>query len=139
MDEVMKQVGAIPYQVENTGALKVLLVTSRETGRWVIPKGWPMKKLRDYRAAQKEAEEEAGVCGRVKRTPAGRYEYFKRTQSAFELVEVTVYLLEVKKLRDKWPEMDERKRRWFPYNAAVREVIEPGLKTILRLLPGSIG
>lgn len=130
----MRQVGAIPYQLDDSGTLKVLLVTSRETGRWVIPKGWPMKNLPDYKAAQREAKEEAGVSGRVKRTPVGSYEYFKRTRTAFELIEVTVYLLKVKTLREVWPEMNERKRRWFTCKAAARAVTEPGLKTIVASL-----
>jgi len=130
----MKQVGAVPYRRDENGALKVLLVTSRETGRWVIPKGWPMKKLRDHKAALKEAEQEAGVSGRVRRKPAGTYEYFKRTSTAFVLVEVTVFLLAVKTQRDEWPEMSERKRRWFSCASAARMVKEPGLKSIFLAL-----
>lgn len=130
----MRQVGAIPYRRDDDGALRVLLVTSRETGRWVIPKGWPVKKLPDHKAALKEAEQEGGVSGRIRRKPAGTYQYFKRTQTAFELVEVTVFLLAVKTQREEWPEMSERKRRWFSCGSAERRVIEPGLKSIFRTL-----
>lgn len=128
----MKQVGAVPCKRDDEGKLQVLLVTSRETGRWVIPKGWRMKNLPDRKAASKEAKQEAGVSGRMRKKPIGAYEYFKRTQTAFELVEVTVFLLSVKKQFDTWPEMHERKRRWFSLASAERAVSEPGLKSILR-------
>jgi len=130
----VKQVGAIPYRRDDAGVMKVLLVTSRETGRWVIPKGWTMKGLSDRKAALIEAEQEAGVRGRLRRKPAGVYAYFKRTRSAFELVEVTVFLLAVEEMLETWPEMSERKRRWHSIEAAERLVIEPGLKSILRTL-----
>ena len=37
------QFAALPYQIDRQGTVRILLVTSRETGRWIIPKGWPMK------------------------------------------------------------------------------------------------
>jgi 8-oxo-dGTP pyrophosphatase MutT (NUDIX family) len=131
----MKQVGAVPYKRDEKGKLRILLVTSRETGRWVIPKGWPMKKIPDHKAASKEAEQEAGVVGKVQRKPIGTYEYFKRRQAEFELIEVTVFPLAVKTERDDWPEMKERERRWFSCASAARMVSEPGLKSIIGTLP----
>ena len=65
MDEA-KQVAALPVRRGEDGSLEVLLVTSRETGRWVIPKGWPSKRLSDREAAAREARQEAGVTGTIK-------------------------------------------------------------------------
>jgi 8-oxo-dGTP pyrophosphatase MutT (NUDIX family) len=129
--DVVKQIGAIPYRCDDQGNLQVLLVTSRETGRWVIPKGWPMKGRSDCKAASKEANEEAGVKGSVGRKPIGVYEYFKRVREGFELIEVTVFPLRVDEQLAKWPEMTERKRRWFSIEEAQRTVMEPGLQSLL--------
>src|SRR3974390_952808 len=60
-----RQVAALPLRRTKSGALEVLLVTSRGTGRWIIPKGWPSKRLRDRKAAAREAREEAGVKGKI--------------------------------------------------------------------------
>ena len=55
-----------------------MLVTSRGTGRWIIPKGWPMKRKAPHAAAAREALEEAGVVGEVQSSPLGSYSYEKR-------------------------------------------------------------
>jgi ADP-ribose pyrophosphatase YjhB (NUDIX family) len=39
----------------------VLLVTSRETGRWIIPKGGPIKGFKPAKTAAREAYEDAGA------------------------------------------------------------------------------
>lgn len=114
-----------------------MLVTTRETRRWVIPKGWPMKRLPDRKAAAREAKEEAGVKGHVRRKPIGTYSYFKRRETEFEFIEVTVYLLVVEQVMKEWPEMDQRQRRWFSIEDAEREVGEPGLKALILSLSTS--
>ncbi|MBP0652251.1 NUDIX domain-containing protein, partial [Mycobacterium tuberculosis] len=73
----------------------MLLVTSRETRRWIIPKGWPMKGMKDRDAAAREALEEAGLTGRISQRPIGHYRYFKRTPDAFQPCRVDVYRLDV--------------------------------------------
>ncbi|MBP0574910.1 NUDIX domain-containing protein, partial [Mycobacterium tuberculosis] len=75
--------------------MRVLLVTSRETRRWIIPKGWPMKGMKDRDAAAREALEEAGLTGRISQRPIGHYRYFKRTLDAFQPCRVDVYRLDV--------------------------------------------
>jgi 8-oxo-dGTP pyrophosphatase MutT (NUDIX family) len=67
-----KQVAVLPVRRVKSGAFEILLVTSRSTGRWIIPKGWPSKRLKDHRAAAREAKDEAGVEGKIKRKASRR-------------------------------------------------------------------
>jgi 8-oxo-dGTP pyrophosphatase MutT (NUDIX family) len=126
------QVGALPWRRVD-GALQVLLVTSRETRRWVAPKGWPMPYKSDAEAAATEAWEEAGVKGLIASAPIGGYSYAKRLKDGSDRrCRVKVYPLEVTVMRDHWPEAAERARRWFPPAEAADLVAEPELAAILR-------
>ncbi len=125
------QVAAIPIRRGTSGALEVLLVTSRETRRWVIPKGWPWRKIKDPDAAAGEAWEEAGVHGRIGRKAVGSFTYAKQRKNKVTPLEVFVYLLEVTEQADRWPEHEQRERRWFDQAAAADLVSEPALKQIL--------
>ena len=124
------QVGALPVRGK-VGAYEVLLVTSRDTGRWIIPKGWPMKGIRDHAAAAQEALEEAGVVGRVHAHPMGAYTYEKRVADDSEPISVMVYLLEVAGEKRDWRERGQRKRKWMTASEAAAIVEEPGLADIL--------
>jgi 8-oxo-dGTP pyrophosphatase MutT (NUDIX family) len=126
-----RQVAALAYHRLESGAPEVMLVTSRETKRFVIPKGWPMKKRTDAEAAAIEAYEEAGVIGKPRKQPIGAYRYFKRTVRAFELIDVEVFAVEVKKQLDEWPEMAERIRKWLSPADASLLVDEPGLAEVI--------
>ncbi len=125
------QVAAIPIRRNSSGAREVLLVTSRETRRWVVPKGWPWRKLKDYDAAAGEAWEEAGVKGTVKQHCVGSFTYCKRVKSKLRPLEVFVYLLEVAEEAAVWPEHKQRERRWFTPVEAADLVTEPDLKRLL--------
>ena len=125
------QVAAIPIRRGPTGLLEVLLVTSRETRRWVVPKGWPWRKMKDCDAAAGEAWEEAGVRGNVKPQCIGSFTYAKRGKSKPRPLEVFVYLLEVMEEASNWPEQKQRERRWFAPVAAADAVVEPDLKRLL--------
>lgn len=131
MDEA-KQVAALPVRKGEDGSLEVLLVTSRETGRWVIPKGWPSKRLSDREAAAREARQEAGVTGTIKSKPVGTYRYRKVEPEGTRLLAVTVYLLKVEREKKRWPEQDQRQRTWFTADAAARRVREPSLQRLIR-------
>ena len=126
------QVAALPFRPTPSGAIEMLLITSRETGRFVIPKGWPVKRLSDAEAAAKEAFEEAGVVGKIKRQPIGDYVYWKRLERSFELLRVDVYPLEVQKHHAEWPEKNARQCRWLPAADAALLVVEPGLSALHR-------
>jgi 8-oxo-dGTP pyrophosphatase MutT (NUDIX family) len=128
-----KQVAALPCRRVN-GVTEVLLVTSRDTGRWIIPKGWCAKGLRDHEAAALEAKEEAGVEGKIERKAAGHFRYIKRTPSAEHAIDVTVFLLFVRKECKRWSEQHQRQRAWFTATDAALKVQEPELSSMIAAL-----
>jgi 8-oxo-dGTP pyrophosphatase MutT (NUDIX family) len=126
------QVAALPLMVGDDGIARVLLLTSRETKRWDIPKGWPMRGRKPHEAAAQEALEEAGVTGQAKKKPIGVYEYFKRREAHFDVCKVEVYLLRVEKQLKNWREKGQREAQWFTLDEAADLVEEPGLVALLR-------
>ena len=68
----LEQVGALIVR-RRRGSCEVMLITSRDTGRWIVPKGWPMRGKPDDEAAAQEAFEEAGVEGEISRDPVGSF------------------------------------------------------------------
>ncbi|MFO1035196.1 MAG: NUDIX hydrolase [Hyphomicrobiales bacterium] len=125
-----RQVAALCWR-KRKGRTEILLITSRETKRWVIPKGWPMPPLKDYNAARREAFEEAGVSGHMSRLPIGHFTYAKRSKGLVTDVRVDVYDLEVTREHKSWPEKRERLRHWvLPEEAAFR-VNEDELKRLI--------
>ncbi|AGT07550.1 NUDIX hydrolase [Paracoccus aminophilus JCM 7686] len=115
---------------------KVLLITSRGTGRWIIPKGWPMEGRTLGEAAAQEAWEEAGVRGTLSPDEIGSYRYDKLQDRGFAIpVEVKVFRIDVDALRRKFPEADQRNRDWFTPEHAAALVDESGLKKLLLSLP----
>lgn len=129
-----KQVAALPVRLNAKGQLEVLLVTTRQSRRWVIPKGWRSTRLSDADAAAREALEEAGVTGRLLKKPVGSYSYFKREDDGFRPIKVTVYVLKVREQQKRWKEVDERKRRWLSISRAAELVQEPALATVIKRL-----
>lgn len=127
-----KQVAALPVRRDAEGQWRVLLLTSRETGRLVVPKGWPMDGRKDFRAAAIEAREEAGLVGRITRKPVGSYLYWKRLADRFTLCRVKVYLLEVQRQLKAWREKGQRRGLWFLPEDAADLVDEPGLAELIR-------
>ena len=126
------QYGALPYRLAADGTVEVMLITSRETRRWVIPKGWPMRALKPHRTAEQEAFEEAGLKGKIGKTSIGRYGYKKKMADETTVpVEVTVFPLEVSGQHKRWPEKDQRDGRWFSAADAATRVEEDGLRQIL--------
>lgn len=131
--EPRRQVGALPFRREPDGSFSVLLVTSRESRRWVIPKGWPMRGRKPFEAAAQEAYEEAGIVGQIGKRPLGFYLYEKRLKNRDSvLCQVKVFPLEVRKQLKRWPEQKERENRWFTPSEAADAVVEAGLAAIIR-------
>ena len=126
-----KQVAALPVRRTRSGSLRVLLVTSRETRRMVIPKGWPWRGVKDYKAAAEEAREEAGILGKTSKKSIGSYTYSKRRPDGDVAVRVKVFLLEVEEELPDWPESDERERVWFTLAKAAALVAEPELALLI--------
>ena len=109
------QYGALPYRLDEDASIKVLLVTSRETKRWIIPKGWHIKGLKPHEAAEREAYEEDGDLGRIAVRAFGHYVYEKRLEDRGTTVpcQVEVFPLLVKRQSKDWPESKQRTARWF--------------------------
>ncbi|CAA9281296.1 MAG: hypothetical protein AVDCRST_MAG27-3829 [uncultured Craurococcus sp.] len=125
-----RQCAALPFR-QAGGETQVLLVTSRETKRWVLPKGWT-EKCGGAKQAEREAFEEAGIRGRIARKPIGHYAYPKRlNDGATVTCEVDVFPLAVDKLLEDWPEKSQRERRWFTLPEAAMAVQEGGLITLM--------
>jgi 8-oxo-dGTP pyrophosphatase MutT (NUDIX family) len=130
------QVAALPWRRTEDG-IEVMLITSRDTGRWVLPKGWPEDGEALHAAAAREASEEAGICGAIAPTVAGSYFYNTVHASGAESpCEVRVFPLEVTEVAAKWREKRQRRRKWVSPREASRMVNEPDLgKLIARFRP----
>ena len=126
------QVAAHCYR-ENESGKKVLLITSRDTGSWILPKGWPIDGLDGAGAALQEAWEEAGVTeADIESDPMGIFEYDKGLGEGLTVpVTTQVYLTRVRDLSEEYPEAGMRKRAWFTPQEAAELVDEPDLKAIL--------
>lgn len=134
-NESRTQYGAVCWRMHR-GKVEVLLVTSRDTGRWIIPKGWPISGLTPADTAAQEAWEEAGVQGEVVADDIGAFGYAKALTPTHSIpCSVQVFGLRVAKLRDKFPERKERRRKWFGLEKAARKVAEPELRALLLSLP----
>jgi 8-oxo-dGTP pyrophosphatase MutT (NUDIX family) len=112
--------------------VEILLITSRDTRRWVIPKGWPMKGRKPHATAATEALQEAGLLGKIEKKKLGSYYYRKRLKNgAMLLCRVDVFPLRVIRQRKNWPEKNQRMTQWFPCLAAVEQVAEEELKELI--------
>ncbi|MEG3165138.1 DUF47 family protein [Sphingomonas sp. PB2P19] len=128
----MQQIGALPYIVDADGRTQVMLITSRDTGRWVIPKGNPIAGLAAHEAAAQEAYEEAGIRGIPCPSPVGSFAYAKKRRTGrFRERIVTVFPLAFVEQLAEWPERHQRETRWFPLDRAAAAVDEPGLKALI--------
>ncbi len=124
------QAAALPWRHKG-GGIEILLVTSRDSGRWIPPRGRPEPGEPLHRAAEREAFEEAGIRGHVSQEAIGSY-MLGGGRRAARSVEVFVFPLEVITLSDEWPEMRERERRWLTPARAAKRIDEPGLAQMVR-------
>ena len=127
------QVAALCFRTEGDET-KVLLISSRDTGRWVVPKGWLMEGKTAAEAARSEAWEEAGVKQAIGDDQViGTYSYGKRLDDGYvSPVEVQVFELDVIETTDLYPEARERKRVWVKPHEAANMVDEPGLQALFQ-------
>jgi 8-oxo-dGTP pyrophosphatase MutT (NUDIX family) len=126
-----QQVAALPWRQGENG-VEILLVTTRTTKRWVLPKGWTMDGKADHDAAAIEAFEEAGVTGRVEANACGHYGYVKILNSGkARHVKVQVFALAVDAVQDNWPEQAERQRQWVRPLQALDVIGEPELLPVI--------
>ena len=126
------QVAALPYRRLDDGSVEVLLVTTRGTGRWIVPKGWPMPGKSHSEAAAQEAYEEAGVRGPAATAELGRFQHEKtRFPSTTISCTVAVFPMAVERELTRWPERGQRTRRWFTLDDAAHAVKSPDLAGII--------
>ena len=125
------QYAALPFR--DIDGVEIMLISSRETRRWVLPKGWPIKGEKPHAVAAIEALEEAGLSGDVAKKALGGYHYLKRMRNGAALLcEVRVFALRVLQQHKKWPERGQRTTRWFPAHEAATLVHEPELQALIR-------
>lgn len=127
-----QQYAALCYRFKKKqGLLEVLVATSRDTGRWVIPKGWPMAGKKAHQVAEREAFEEVGVKGQVEKEPLGFYHYRKMLDNGLKIpVRVQVHALEVTDCLKSFPEKGSRTLEWVSCEEAALRVNEPELKIL---------
>lgn len=131
--DLRTQFAALCYRLVQ-GKPQILLITSRTTHRWIIPKGWPLEGETPAEAAGTEAWEEAGAEGKMISHCIGLYSYTKTgegDETDLPCV-VAVFPMKVKSLAKDYPERSERRRRWFSPKQAAKKVQEPELREILR-------
>ncbi|MCB1497036.1 MAG: NUDIX hydrolase [Bauldia sp.] len=126
-----RQSGVIPYAiVESTPVF--LLVTSRQRGRWIFPKGRIADGLKPWESAEREAHEEAGVEGVIATRPVGSYRAWKTRGVRRFVIEVDMYPLRVEKQHDNWRETGERYRHWVTLAEATRLITDKRVAELLR-------
>lgn len=127
-----QQYAAICYRANKRGDFEVLVATSRDTGRWVIPKGWPMENKKAHQVAEQEALEEVGVKGKAEKLPFGFYHYRKGLDNGIRVpVRVQVHLLKVASNCKDFKEKGVRRIEWVSAEEAADRVNEPELKILL--------
>ncbi|QFT59156.1 NUDIX domain protein [Sulfitobacter sp. THAF37] len=125
------QFAALCYRVRR-GKVEVLLVTSRGSKRWIVPKGWPMDARTPAAAALQEAWEEAGVIGRADDRCLGVYTYAKEIGDALDVPCLAMlYPVQVTSLSEQYPESAQRRRKWMSRKKAARLLVEPELSRLI--------
>ena len=132
LDKIQPQAAALPYRYEN-GKLKVMIVTSRRTGRWVFPKG-SISHTKEWKSAAQEAFEETGVEGEVDRKPLGRYLSLKVRGDDSWHVDVALYPLKIEKFFKKFPEKKQRKRKLVGLKRARKMLSQPEMSELVEAL-----
>ncbi|OYU47502.1 MAG: NUDIX hydrolase [Rhizobiales bacterium PAR1] len=127
------QYAALPYRFDKNGQIEVLLITSRTTKRWIIPKGWPMGERAPHKVAAQEAFEEAGIEGRAAKKSIGAYNYDKLLSNGTSTpCRAEVFALKVEKQKSIWPERKQRKRRWLSLEEAANLISDTELAPLIR-------
>jgi 8-oxo-dGTP pyrophosphatase MutT (NUDIX family) len=128
-----RQVAALCWRASHKHALEVLLITSLNSKRWIIPKGWPEPELDPAENAAREAFEEAGVMGKISPAPIGSYHYLKERKGGGGIpCRVEVFALAVTKQVDDWPEKNSRELVWLPLDEAAARIAEPSLRQLIK-------
>ncbi|WP_173932968.1 NUDIX hydrolase [Chelativorans sp. Marseille-P2723] len=139
-DIVYEQYGTLPWRVNRHGDIEILLITSRQHKRWIVPKGWLVSGRSQFLSAALEAFQEAGVIGEVYPHPIGDYKYTKAwDDGTFQNRRVTLFSLHVRGTLINWPERADRKRRWVTFEEALQLIAEPDLVRLLQKIRSNTG
>lgn len=131
------QYGALPYRLSD-GVLEVLLITTRNSRRWILPKGWPIAGVARHVSAAREAMEEAGVGGEIGSDTIGSFRHFKQLKNGHVVpCRVDVYPLKVTQERKRWAEKDARELRWCTIDVALAQIAEPSLRKLIEKFAAS--
>ncbi|PYE36237.1 8-oxo-dGTP pyrophosphatase MutT (NUDIX family) [Rhizobium sp. PP-F2F-G38] len=127
------QFAALCYRFRKKSAVpEMLLITSRDTGRWVIPKGWPMEGKASHEVAAREAWEEAGVKGEPSSDSIGSFIYEKGMNNGLKITcRVHVYPVVVFDMAKRFPEKGSRTLEWVTFTEAAGRVAEPSLRALI--------
>ena len=129
------QFAALPYRRRDGGVFEVMLITSRETRGWIIPKGWPVQRLTPHEIGSARSMGGGGRIGRIGEHPIGVFHYEKQLADGSKVpCTVTVFALEVEQQLTSWPEQDRRSTHWFTSQEAACAVNEPELRAIMQNL-----
>lgn len=132
------QYGVLPWRLDRAGEIRILLVTSRQNGQWIVPKGWPVAGRAPHMSAALDAFEEAGVIGDTYPRPVADYHYLKENDAAsFQRCRVMLFSLNVRGTLTNWPERGERTRRWFALGDAADMIEERDLVRVMATLCAS--
>lgn len=119
---------------------EILLVSTRDTGRLILPKGWPEKNRPAFETASTEAYEEAGVIGKADPRPMGSFRSYKGLSNGLKIrTKVLVFRIAFEKQLSKFPELGQRECIWLPFSEALEAVDEAALKRFLRRHRHEIG
>jgi len=125
------QYGALPWRRSPEG-LRVLLITTRNTRRWIVPKGWPIDGLSPQESAAREAFEEAGVRGKIGEELLGSFNHRKQLKSGQMIAcRVHIYPLEVDEMHAEWMEKADREIQWCSIEDALAQVSDPALRRLI--------
>ena len=127
--KIIDQSGVIAYAISE-GDLFIVLVSSLDNKRWVLPKGHIGSGLSAKESAEEEAFEEAGIEGQIANSEFGFYDYMKKRD--YTIHRVSVFPMEVSRLLNEWPDAANRRRHWVPISVAVKAVKEKKLKKLLK-------
>ncbi len=129
-----QQFAALPWRRSPSG-IEILLISSRDSGRWIVPKGWPMEGRSGAETAATEAFEEAGIAGTIDSEPIGSFDYLKTARKGEgRWCSVTVYPMLVEKQLADWPEREQRRLLWLPAEEAAAMADDAGLAELIRVL-----
>ena len=127
-DHFFRQSGVVPCRAGASG-LEVLLITSLGRGRWIVPKGVIEPGMSPEESAALEAAEEAGVEGVV------GPELGQLTRDKWGgTCQIRLFVMEVTRVHDEWPEGDLRQREWLALGEAKART-RSSLRRVLRRVP----